>query len=202
MAFGLYVHFPFCTNHCSYCDFYKEIHDKELERDFYRALTIETELVASQQTLIDDKIATIYIGGGTPSLTNMKYFEKWLAKVREVFTVDSSIEFTLECNPETVNLEKLVTLKDLGVNRPVFGIQSFNTDLLKILKRRHKPHNSHQAIYLTNALGFRNYGVDIIFGLPWQTSKMLSKDLDQVIDLNPPHISFYQLTVEPGTLLG
>ncbi len=201
MPFGLYVHFPFCKNKCSYCDFYKERYNRALEREFYHALRIETELAAEDPAIQRQTITTIFIGGGTPNLTDLELFADWLALVRRNFDIAPQIEFTIECNPDQVTLDNLQTLKDLGVNRPVFGIQSFNIDLLKLLDRRHNPHDSQRAIYYANALDFRNFGVDLIFGLPGQTARLLSADMDQLLDFEPPHISFYQLTVEEGTPL-
>lgn len=201
MPFGLYVHFPFCRNKCSYCDFYKEKYDAHLEREFYHALRIETELAAEHPLVQQNKVTTIFIGGGTPNLTNLELFADWLGHLRRYVDIADSIEFSIECNPDAVTLESLETLRHLGVNRPVFGVQSFNTRLLKLLDRRHNPHDSQRAIYYANVLGFKNWGVDFIFGLPGQTAKMLSVDLDQLLDFAPPHISFYQLTVEEGTPL-
>ena len=201
MSFGLYLHFPFCRNKCSYCDFYKELHDHRLEREFYHALRIETEMAADDPSVQENEITTIFVGGGTPSLTSLDLFADWLSHLKRHIPIADKIEFTIECNPETVTLENLQVLKELGVNRPVFGIQSFNTGLLKQLDRRHNPHHSHQAVYFANVLDFRNFGVDLIFGLPGQTGKMLSADLDELLSLQPPHVSFYQLTVEEGTPL-
>ncbi|MBN1211451.1 MAG: radical SAM family heme chaperone HemW [candidate division Zixibacteria bacterium] len=199
MAFGLYVHFPFCKNRCSYCDFYKELHSVEQEKDFYEALKIETELVARDQAVIDPEISTVFIGGGTPTLSNIRRLTDWVELLKKHFTFAGDLEFSIENNPEFVTLEKLEAYRALGINRPVFGVQSFNEKLLKVLKRKHKPFSVYKSIYLTNVLGFENFGVDLIFGLPGQTARMLSADIDQLIDLEPPHISFYQLTVEPGT---
>lgn len=201
MPFGLYVHFPFCRNKCSYCDFYKELYDADLETKFFEALTIETDLASQEHGDYDREISTIFIGGGTPSLVNLERFANWLAQLRQLFNVPGGIEFSIENNPDSVSLEVLTAFRELGVNRPTYGIQSFQPRLLKLLNRKHNPEHSQRAVYLTNALGYSNFGVDLIFGLPKQGSKVLSDDLDQIIDLNPPHISFYQLTVEPGTTL-
>lgn len=200
MAFSLYLHFPYCRNKCSYCDFYKEKYDRDAEVRFYRALATETRLVSDQWNG-DRRIDSIFVGGGTPSLTSLELFADWLSLLEQHFQVDPDVEFTLECNPESVTVEKLRMLGELGVNRPTFGIQSFKPNLLKLLSRRHRPADSHRAVYWANALGFTNFGVDLIFGLPRQNSRMLTEDLSQLIDLEPPHISFYQLTVEPGTPL-
>ncbi|MBU0983120.1 MAG: radical SAM family heme chaperone HemW [candidate division Zixibacteria bacterium] len=199
MSLGLYLHFPFCRNTCSYCDFYKELHSPEQERAFFSALEIETRLAAEQ--LQDRDIRTIYVGGGTPSLSNLELFARWLEQVRGLFHVLRGIEFSFECNPESVSVDGLERLGELGVNRPVFGVQSFDKKLLKRLGRRHNVHDTHQSVYLANALSFATFGVDQIFGIPGQTGKMLSTDLDAIVDLQAPHISYYHLTVEPGTPL-
>ncbi len=201
MPVQLYVHFPFCKNKCSYCDFYKELYEAGRERRFYTALKRETELVARGLSGTKREISTIYVGGGTPSMTNIELFADWLELLRELFVVPSGIEFSIEHNPETVTREKLEYFKLLGCNRPVFGIQSFNLKLLRVLARKHDPRSSHRSVYLANALGFENFGVDMIYALPGQTSKMMSSDLDHLLDLEPPHISLYQLTVETGTPL-
>jgi len=201
MPFGLYLHFPFCRNNCSYCDFYKELFDSGLEKQFYDALRIETELCAQEYAGSDHEISTIFVGGGTPSLTNSDFLAEWLSLVRRLFVVPPGIEFSIETNPESVTLENLTVFKELGVNRPLFGIQSFNLKLLKLLNRKHNPDDSYRAVYYANALGYSNFGVDLIFGLPGQSMKMLSRDIDEIVDLDPPHISFYQLTVEQGTPL-
>ncbi|UCG62297.1 MAG: radical SAM family heme chaperone HemW [Candidatus Zixiibacteriota bacterium] len=201
MSFSLYLHYPFCASKCSYCDFYKEIYHGAAELEFFEALKTETRLAAENLGDSGRDISTIFIGGGTPSLINTESLADWLDLLRRHFALSNDLEFSIESNPESVTLENLRAFGKLGVNRPVFGIQSFNTKVLKILGREHNPHHSQRAIYYANALGFKNFGVDIIFGLPFQTSRMLVDDIDQIIDLDPPHISFYQLTVEEGTPL-
>ncbi len=161
----------------------------------------ETILASEKISQAKKKVSTIFVGGGTPSMSDMVLFDKWLILLKEYFEILPDIEFSFETNPESVTLEKLQILKEAGVTRPVFGIQSFNLKLLKLLNRRHNPYHSQRAVYYSNALGYRNFGVDLIFGLPGQTSRMLSDDIDQIIDLAPPHISYYQLTVEEGTPL-
>jgi len=201
MPFGLYLHFPFCRNHCSYCDFYKELFNSGLETRFYEALKVEADLCAQEYADSDREISTIFVGGGTPSLTNLELHAEWLEVLRRLFVVPEGIEFSMETNPESVTLENLTAFKELGVNRPLFGIQSFNLKLLRLLNRKHNPDDSYRAVYYANALGYSSFGVDLIFGLPGQSMKMLSRDIDEIVDLNPPHISFYQLTVEQGTPL-
>ena len=201
MAFGLYLHFPFCRYKCAYCDFYKESHDRLLETRFYKTLYVETGLAARALHERDSQVATIYIGGGTPSLTDLDMLQSWLQQVRRLFECREDVEFSFEINPESCSRELLERLLELGVNRPVFGVQSFDRKLLQVLSRKHDLRQVHEAVYLANALGYDNYGCDLLYALPGQTGKMLSSDLDQMTDLDPPHISFYQLTVETGTEL-
>ncbi len=202
MPFGLYLHYPFCRSRCSYCDFCNELHDTDLEKRFYDALLIETELAASECKARGRQLSSIFVGGGTPSITNLDLFEQWVDSVRRLFRVPPDIEFTAEFNPESATLHNLTVCRQLGLNRPVFGVQTFSRRMLRVLDRRHRPHHSQRAVYYANALGYRNFGIDMIFGLPGQTSRMLSDDLDQVLDLEPPHISFFRLTFEADTELG
>lgn len=201
MAFGIYLHYPFCTNLCSYCDFYKERFSVELERDYFATLLQETELFLSEQLPQRRQVQSIYVGGGTPSLANIEFLEHWLTLIKRHLNLAPDLEFSFECNPESVSGEKLSQLQSLGMNRPVFGVQSFNRKQLALLARNHNPHHTYQSVYLANALGFTNFGCDLIFGLPGQNSDDLARDMDQLLDLEPPHISFYQLTIEPGTPL-
>ncbi|MDF1544207.1 MAG: radical SAM family heme chaperone HemW [bacterium] len=201
MSLAIYLHYPFCTNHCSYCDFYKCLIDRDQERSFYRAVAQELKLAVKKYQLEGAQVDTIFIGGGTPSLTSPELLTNWINQLRKRFELSENLEFSIECNPESVNLERLEQFQELGVTRPTFGIQSFDTEILKILGRRHNPHHSQQAVYLTNVLGFDTFGVDLIFGLPGQKNEDLARDLAQLFALDPPHISFYELTVEPDTAL-
>ena len=160
MKLSLYLHFPFCKNKCSYCDFYKELYNNEHEKDFYRSLCIETELASKDPYLQNVEIETIFIGGGTPSLIDLSRLADWLSHLKKYFTVSDNIEFSIECNPESITHEKLKILKELGVNRPILGIQSFDTETLKLLNRKHSIHDSYQAIYNANLLDIKNFGVD------------------------------------------
>ena len=137
MAFSLYVHFPFCQNKCSYCDFYKESFNISLEKKFYEALKIETALARQEMAengQTDFDISTIFIGGGTPSLTNTDLFADWLRHLKKFFKVPRGIEFSIETNPESITSGKLQTFKKLGITRPTFGMQTFNDKMLKILE--------------------------------------------------------------------
>ncbi|UCD18012.1 MAG: radical SAM family heme chaperone HemW [Candidatus Zixiibacteriota bacterium] len=201
MGLSLYIHFPLCSNLCSYCDFYKEIYEPELEKRYFRAL--KQELLLALDTLESDNriLETIYIGGGTPSLVTLPYLEQFLSALREEFSFSDEVEFSFEINPDSIDSDRLLRLRGLGINRPIFGIQSFNSRHLKLLNRKHSLSDSFRAVYLARATGFANFGIDMIFGMPRQTARHLSDDLDQVINLAPSHISYYQLTVEENTVL-
>jgi oxygen-independent coproporphyrinogen-3 oxidase len=201
MPFGLYIHFPFCQNRCSYCNYDKVPYDRTLEERFFEALTIETRLATKKINSPTQTISTIFLGGGTPSLASNKLLFAWLEVLNNCFSLSATIEFSIECNPETVTRDRLDLFKELGINRPTFGIQSFDTNLLQLLDRRHNADHSREAIYHANILGFDSFGCDLIFGLPGQNTTQLNSDLDQLIDLDPPHISYYQLTVEDDTPL-
>ncbi len=115
MGRGLYVHFPFCHYKCSYCDFYKELYDSSLEKEFYDALKVETELAASELDESDREIRTIYIGGGTPSLSNLDLLADWVVCLKERFDVPVGIEFSIEINPESARRDAMILYKMLGV---------------------------------------------------------------------------------------
>jgi oxygen-independent coproporphyrinogen-3 oxidase len=201
MPLSIYLHFPFCSNQCSYCDFYKENYYIELEKKYFEALLKETKLSAEIIQSDLKTVSSIFIGGGTPSLVNLDLLEEWLDLLNSCYNIPKNIEFSVEANPESVDLNNLKRFQKMGITRPTFGIQSFNKKILTFLDRQHNPYHSQRAVYFTNVLGFRTFGVDQIFGIPRQTSRMLSDDIDNLIDLSPPHISFYQLTIEPNTPL-
>ncbi|MFQ6008786.1 MAG: radical SAM family heme chaperone HemW [Candidatus Zixiibacteriota bacterium] len=201
MPLGLYVHYPFCQHLCSYCTSCQVLHSRDLEKQFFQALITETELTAEKLVSDDTIISSIYVGGGTPSLASLDLFADWLEHLKHHFKILENVEFTLEFNPESATRGNLTAFKELGVNRPIFGVQTFDSCLLKILHRKHTAHHSHRAIYCAYAIGYRNFGVDLIFGVPTQTSRRLSADLDQLLDLEPPHITIRQLTLKPGTRL-
>lgn len=200
MFLGLYVHFPFCPYLCNYCDYFKVLHLEALEERFFDALIQETKLVASELKP-DAVIDTLFIGGGTPSLANLKFLENWLSVARICFHFAEKLEFSIECNIDSVDIEKLSALKELGVTRPNLGMQSFNEKLLKTITRPHSPRIGHQVVYHAHVLGFKSFSVDMLFGIPGQTGNMLLADIGQLIDMEPPHVSLYQLTVEPETEL-
>ena len=146
MSFSIYLHFPFCSNRCSYCDFYKELYTGSLESEFFRALLAETELAAVSMGDSNRPISSIFIGGGTPSLVTIELLADWLELLKKHFEFDDDLEFSFESNPESINLENLKALKGLGVNRPIFGIQSFNKKLCVIIHSRSRKIFGEQSV--------------------------------------------------------
>ncbi|MCH9031634.1 MAG: radical SAM family heme chaperone HemW [candidate division Zixibacteria bacterium] len=204
-SLSIYVHYPFCSKLCGYCDFHKSVLDRRREKIFLEALLIDTELAADElRSAYKNRIpeiTTLYIGGGTPSLIDLKLFEKWIEIVRRRFKLSDNLEFTIELNPESTTKENLEVFRQAGVNRLSIGVQSFDSESLKLLDRRHRIIDTHRAVYLARAMGFENYSVDLIFGLPGQTPAKLQDDLEELLELEPNHVSFYQLTVKEQTPL-
>lgn len=200
MSAGLYVHFPFCPYLCNYCDYFKVLHLSGLEEKFFKALTTETKLVA-REIGKSKTIETIFIGGGTPSIANLNLLRDWMQVARESFEFTEEPEFSIECNVDTVDVDILSAYKELGVTRPSFGMQSFNETLLKILTRPHSPRTGHKVVYHANVLGFKSFNIDMLFGIPEQTTKTFSADINQLTDMEPPHVSLYELSIESETEL-
>jgi oxygen-independent coproporphyrinogen-3 oxidase len=146
-------------------------------------------------------IASIYIGGGTPSLLDPGFIEDWIRLIETYSRFMPDYEFSVEVNPESLSDEFAFRTFEAGINRLIIGVQSFSPRLLKPLNRKQTTKDIYRAFYRAQSAGFENIAADLIFGLPGQTMKMLRTDIDRLIALNPAHISFYQLTVEAGTPL-
>jgi len=196
---GIYIHIPFCKQACSYCDFYF-ITKKELIPAFTDALISEIESY-KESNYTDKAVKTIYFGGGTPSLLQPAQFERIFEALNRVFTIDAK-EITVEMNPDDVTTGYLKELKALGVNRASMGVQSFDEGLLQFMHRAHNPDEARAALRALSEAGFESFTADLIYGNPGQTTDTLSRDIEELLKFNPPHISAYSLTVEPNTRLG
>lgn len=194
---ALYIHFPFCKQKCYYCDF-KSFANKEMYVDSYiNALCKEIE---KYNYLNDEyKVASIYLGGGTPSYIDSKNIVKVLNIVRENYSINKNAEITIEINPGTVDKENLQSYYDAGINRVSFGLQSTNNEMLKRIGRIHNYNEFIQNYKLAREIGFNNISVDLIFGLPEQSMKIWNETIEDIINLKPEHISAYSLKVEEGT---
>lgn len=196
---GIYIHVPFCKSKCAYCNFFSLASEKKVI-DYVDAL--KREIIARKDYLHDEKVETIYFGGGTPSLLPIKCVEEILVILHKNFNISSSPEITLEINPDTVEKNQLFQLKKLGVNRMSVGIQSFHDDDLKYLGRRHDSKHALQIIDDLKSVGFEKLTLDMIYGIPTLTEEKWNKNLDIFFDTEISHLSAYALTVEPKTILG
>jgi len=196
-----YLHIPFCEKKCIYCDFYS-IENLSQRSDFVDLLLREIDLkLIARPELKGRELQTIFFGGGTPSLLEPRELEQIIRKLESHFKIASDVEFTLECNPGTVTLEKLRAYRSLGVNRLSFGVQSFNAEELAFLGRIHDAQQAREAVSLARQAGFDNVSIDLIFSLPGQTEANLMHSLKEAIALETDHISAYNLIVEHGTPL-
>jgi len=194
---GLYIHIPFCLQKCAYCDFYSIVNTK-LKNEFVNALCKEIEL--QKDYLQKEFIQTIYFGGGTPSLLNIKDFDKIFNTIHKYFKVDKNNEITVEANPDNLSKIYIRELAQIEVNRLSVGIQSFNNEYLSVMKRKHTVQQSIDSVKMAQDQGFNNISIDLIYGLPDLTLDIWEENIDKAFDLNIQHISAYHLTIEPNTL--
>lgn len=194
---GLYIHIPFCSSRCSYCDFATGLYQGELAERYVRALVDEIYLSRERDANVD----TIYFGGGTPSLLASSQLERILSALREAFDVDDAAEITLEINPGSVTLEKLLEFRALGINRASFGAQTFDDRELAKLGRSHTAADARRTFADLREAGFDNINFDLIAGLPGQTLLGWQRNVDEALSLRPEHLSFYLLEVHSGTPL-
>lgn len=203
-AFGLYVHVPFCTVRCGYCDF-NTYTPSELEQA--DAIDVWTQALISEITYSLEKlpksqvVETIFFGGGTPSLLPLNNLERIFSKLNDSFIFSENIEITLEANPDTLSSSKIRAWKDFGINRISLGVQSADKKVLQILDRTHNPENVKNSVELLKNGGIHNFSLDLIYGTPGETLDSWSSSVESLVEFDPPHVSAYALTVEPGTAL-
>lgn len=196
---GVYVHIPFCRSKCFYCGFYS-VASLKLKDRFVGALCREIDIRHSY--VKSDKMDTLYFGGGTPSLLVPSDFERIFRKLHEYYVFSAEGEITCELNPEDMSCEKLKVLKSMGVNRLSVGVQTLQDDILKKINRTHSALEVVQGIHRAAEEGFTNISVDLIIGLPGQTSDSLETDLDALVHLpGVEHVSVYILSIEPDSVL-
>ncbi|MFV0330480.1 MAG: radical SAM family heme chaperone HemW [Dysgonomonas sp.] len=195
---GIYIHVPFCKTRCIYCDFYTRT-DISPKNNYVQALCKEIEL--RKNYISGEKIKTIYFGGGTPSQLSYDDFSRIFETIYNRFDVAPTAEITMEANPDDLTSHYLQIIQKLPFNRLSIGIQSFNDDELKFLKRRHSAAKAKEAVGLCKSLGYDNISIDLMYGLPGQTMEIWQKNLDEAISLDIQHISSYHLIYEQGTRL-
>ena len=195
---GIYIHIPFCRQKCNYCNFFS-IASIKYKSDFIKALLKEIEL--QKNYFINNKVSTIYFGGGTPSMLSVSEISSILNKINQLFLIEKEAEITLEANPDDLTLEKIAELKNSPVNRISVGIQSFNDEDLKYLNRKHNSEQAKKSIFRLKEFGFENIGIDLIYGIPTLTEKKWEQNLDNFFSMEIPHLSAYSLTIEKKTIL-
>ena len=195
---GIYIHIPFCKQSCSYCDFHFSTSLKQ-KPNLIKALI--KEISNKKEQITDDTIDTVYFGGGTPSLLDHDDLSLIVDSIHKNYKLSNDFEFTLECNPDDLSNEKLISIRDVGVNRLSIGIQSFNNAELKFFNRAHNSSEAESSIKRSQDKGFENITIDLIYGSPVLTSQIWLDNLEKVKRFNVPHLSAYGLTVEPKTVL-
>ena len=197
---SLYIHIPFCAKRCHYCDFNTYEGQEGMAGDYVQALIQDLEQAArSGAAAVEGGLHSVYFGGGTPSLLEASQVDDLLKAVRRVLGLAPGAELTLEVNPGTANLEKFKALRSAGINRLSFGFQAKQEKHLQALGRIHSSDESVAAWALAREAGFDNLSLDLMFGLSEQTLGEWQDSLDWALALRPEHISFYGLTIEPGT---
>ncbi len=192
---SLYVHVPFCAQKCEYCAFYSEASSGELINRYVNALVRELEIVAA-----DLKPKTIFFGGGTPSLLNLRQWETIL-RAMEKFNLLGAEEFTIESNPATVSADKSKLLRDFGVNRISMGVQSLDEKLLDRLGRIHSREQVFKSFDTLRAAGFENINLDLMFAIPTQTMEIWRATLNETMAMQSEHLSSYEVIYEDDTPL-
>ncbi|APC92314.1 MULTISPECIES: radical SAM family heme chaperone HemW [Francisella] len=197
---GIYIHFPWCVRKCPYCDF----NSHPIRDDSYLSAQYYQKLIADFDTHLDDlqarEIISIFIGGGTPSLFKAEYLDKVLQYITKNAKISTNCEITLEMNPGTVERGTILSYQNIGINRISLGVQSFQDDKLRILGRIHNCENVYTTIDEIKNSKISNFNIDIMHGLPNQSFDDGYFDITQAIAMQPTHISWYQLTIEPNTL--
>lgn len=200
---SLYVHIPWCVQKCPYCDFNSHAQPDIIPEEAYINCLLD-DLRADLKYVQGRQLASIFIGGGTPSLFSAAGITRLLHGIRQLIEFAPAMEVTLEANPGTFEAERFAGFSAGGVNRLSIGVQSLHDEHLKRLGRIHDPQQARQAATLAATLleqgQLSSFNLDVMHGLPQQTQAQAMADLEGVIALNPPHISWYQLTIEPNTL--
>jgi len=199
-AAGLYIHIPFCSSKCNYCDFNSYAGKLHYASEYFNSMEKEIEMYHDEMK--NNLINTIFIGGGTPSCVDKKYIRDILTKCRANFNITGDCEVTIESNPGTLDMEKLTAYRCEGINRISIGLQAYQSNLLEYLGRRHSPHDFISSIGMSKRAGFCNINADVIFGIPGQTMEDWKETLRVLANSDITHISAYSLKVEEGTKFG
>lgn len=202
-ALSLYVHIPWCVQKCPYCDFNSHALKADIpEQDYIAALLqdLDTDIERYQISSNPRQLHSIFIGGGTPSLFSANGIAELLQGIETRIPFKSDIEITMEANPGTIEAERFVGYRKAGITRISVGVQSFEQSKLTKLGRIHGQDEAVNAAKLAHNIGLHSFNLDLMHGLPDQSLDQALNDLEKAIELSPPHLSWYQLTIEPNTL--
>ncbi|WAM55642.1 radical SAM family heme chaperone HemW [Vreelandella venusta] len=196
---SLYIHTPWCVRKCPYCDFnsHEPGNDELPEAAYLNALL--NDLAGDLSLASEREIQTIFIGGGTPSLLSPAFYDQLFKEIRLRLPFSSTIEITLEANPGTTEQQRFIGYREAGINRLSLGVQSFRPEQLSALGRIHSGQEAVNAVRQAREAGFDNLNIDLMHGLPKQTPTQAMEDIEQALALEPEHLSWYQLTLEPNT---
>ena len=194
---SLYIHYPWCVKKCPYCDFNSHQASDEFSEAAY-LVALRTDLENALPLIWGRKIYTVFIGGGTPSLLSAAGLDRLMSDIRTLLPLDGAAEITMEANPGTFEVERFRSYRASGINRLSIGIQSFNQQHLQALGRIHDHDEARRAVEIAHTT-FDNFNLDLMYALPSQTLAEAAIDIRTAIDLAPPHLSLYHLTLEPNT---
>lgn len=194
---SLYIHTPWCIRKCPYCDFNSHTSQQIPENAYLAALSCDLE--HDLRFVQGRPLGSIFIGGGTPSLLSPDFYRELLSRIKGQIDWADDIEITMEANPGTVEQKSFAGYREAGINRLSLGIQSFDEQKLQALGRIHGGNEAQQAITIAQQSGFDNFNLDLMHGLPGQTEEQALLDLEIALSFAPPHLSWYQLTIEPNT---
>ncbi|MEK9767079.1 MAG: radical SAM family heme chaperone HemW, partial [Thalassolituus sp.] len=195
---SLYIHVPWCIRKCPYCDFNSHQAGSDIPEAAYIAALL-SDLDQDLHWVQGRSIQSIFFGGGTPSLLSAEAYGQLFTGLKARLNFADDIEITLEANPGTFEAEKFAAYRQTGINRLSVGIQSFQPEHLKALGRVHDREQALRAIEMIRSSGFDNFNLDLMHGLPGQTEEQALDDLKTALSFEPPHLSWYQLTIEPNT---
>ena len=196
---GLYIHVPFCAQKCYYCDFNSYKINSNQKKEYL--INIEREIKFYKGEFKDKCFDTVFFGGGTPSILTVDELQELVNNINENFNIKKDAEITIECNPGTINREKLEAMKKMGINRLSIGLQATQNYHLKSIGRIHTYEEFEKNYYDALDIGFENINIDLMYALPNQKTQEWKDTLDKIIKLNPSHISAYSLILEEGTKL-
>ena len=196
---GLYIHVPFCVQKCNYCDFNSFKIKGNDKKEYLNAIEKEMKLYSDE--FKNKQFDSVFFGGGTPSILNIEELKRLVGSVFKNFNIKETAEVSMECNPGTINKEKLIHMKELGINRLSIGLQAIQNHHLKYIGRIHSYEEFENNYVEAKEVGFDNINIDLMYALPNHKKEEWKESLDKIISLNPSHISAYSLILEEGTKL-